>query len=250
MPVRCLELIEQPAGLGHRFVAAVVGRAHDHHEADGVLVAELHRLFGREVKAVALHRHQPRFDVPVVHELVPADLGVHAHHQVGAVGGLARRPPPVLPAALEGEAAQHAGLARAGGRAADRLLGDRRVPQPREHVHAAQLELGRLRVLVLVDHVLVERLGHEAVGLRLHPGRHERGQVEPRVAVEHELVVDDLVGGVGRHAAGRQSVTRHARELGRKDRRYVEVARHTPCTLGMVERHLVLLAKLGRCLSK
>ncbi len=91
-------------------------------------------------------------------------------------------------------------------------VGGRRVPEAREHVHAAQLELGRLRVLVLVDHVLVEGLGHEPVGLGLHPGRHEGGQVEPGVAVEHELVVDDLVGGVGRHAAGRQLVARHALE--------------------------------------
>ena len=116
-----LQLVEQPAGLGHRLVAAVVGRAHDHDQADGVLVAERDRLLGREVVAVALHGHEAGFDLPVVHELVPADLGVHAHHHVGAVGGQARRPPPLLPAALEGEAAQHAGLARSRGRAADRL---------------------------------------------------------------------------------------------------------------------------------
>jgi len=51
-----------------------------------------------------------------------------------------------------------------------------------------------LRVLVLVDHVLVERLGHQALGLRLHPRSDERGEVEARVAIEHEFVVDDLVG--------------------------------------------------------
>ena len=58
------------------------------------------------------------------------------------------------------------------------------------------------------------------VGLRLHPRRHERRQVEPRVAVEHELVVNDLVGGVWRHAPVADDEPVHlgefawARELG------------------------------------
>ena len=71
-----------------------------------------------------------------------------------------------------------------------------RVPQPAQHVHAAHLDLSGARVLVLVDHVLVERLGHEPLGLRLHPRGHERGEVQAGVAVEHELVVHELVRGV------------------------------------------------------
>jgi hypothetical protein len=67
-----------------------------------------------------------------------------------------------------------------------------------EHRHAAGLELGGLRVLVFVDHVLVEALGHELLGLGLHPRGHERGHVQPGVAVEHQLVVDDLVRDVAR----------------------------------------------------
>ena len=50
------------------------------------------------------------------------------------------------------------------------------------------------RVLVLVDHVLVERLGHQLLGLGVHPGGDERGEVQPRAAVEHQLVVDEPVG--------------------------------------------------------
>ena len=38
--------------------------------------------------------------------------------------------------------------------------------------------------------------------------RDERREVQPRVAVEHQLVVDDLVGDVGRHLACRQLVPR------------------------------------------
>ena len=44
------------------------------------------------------------------------------------------------------------------------------------------------------------------VGLRLHPARHERGEVERRVAVEVQLVVHELVGGVGAHALRGQAV--------------------------------------------
>ena len=48
----------------------------------------------------------------------------------------------------------------------------------------------------------------EPVGLRLHPAGDERGEVERGVAVEVELVVDELVGGVGAHALGGQPVLR------------------------------------------
>ena len=49
------------------------------------------------------------------------------------------------------------------------------------------------RVLVFVDHVLVERLGHQLLGLGIHPGGDERGEVEAGVPVEHEFVVDESV---------------------------------------------------------
>jgi hypothetical protein len=55
-------------------------------------------------------------------------------------------------------------------------------------VHAPPLDLGGLRVLILVDHVLAGRKRHQAHHLRLHPGLAERGQVLARVAIEHQLV--------------------------------------------------------------
>ena len=137
---------------------------------------------------------------------------------LGRSAGLPGRAAGVLPAALEREPAEHARLAGAGGRAADRVLGVGRVPEVGEHVHAAVLQVGRARVLVLVDHVLVERLGHQQPGLRLGPRRDERGQVEPRVAVEHQLVVDDLVGDVGVELAVRQPEARDVHRLPGEDR--------------------------------
>ncbi len=70
------------------------------------------------------------------------------------------------------------------------------MPQVGEDVDTTRLHLGSLWVLVLVNHVLGCALDHQPVRVRIHPGGHERGQIEPRVAVEHQLVVDDLVRGL------------------------------------------------------
>jgi hypothetical protein len=55
------------------------------------------------------------------------------------------------------------------------------------------LELGGDGVLVHVDVVLVDGVHDELVALGLHPGGDEGRQVQPRVPVQHQLVVDDLV---------------------------------------------------------
>src|SRR5579871_6708939 len=82
------------------------------------------------------------------------------------------------------------------------------VPQAAEDVHAAPFEFGGLRVLVLVDHVLGGTLGHQHVGLWLHPRGDERGQVQPGVAVEDQLIPHDLQRRTGQHALLRQPVPR------------------------------------------
>ena len=76
------------------------------------------------------------------------------------------------------------------------------MEEARHDVHAARFDLGGLRVLVLVDHVLGERLAHELLGLGLHPGGDEGREVQAGVAVEHELVVDQVVGRARLHLLG------------------------------------------------
>ena len=159
------------------------------------------RAGGLEVEDLALHRDRARLDIPVAAELLPADLDVGAHHQVGladvqVAAGVADL---LLPAPLERHPGEHAGLAGAGGRTAGRVVRGRGVPQVGEDRHAAPLDLGGLRVLVLVDHVLVGALLHQGERLRLHPGRDEGGEVEPGAAVQQQLVLDQLVGDVGGH---------------------------------------------------
>ena len=73
------------------------------------------------------------------------------------------------PAPLGRHAAQHAGLRRPDGRAADGLPGLGGVPQVGQDLDAAALELGRLGVLVLVDEVLVDAEVHQLVDLAAPP---------------------------------------------------------------------------------
>jgi hypothetical protein len=108
-----------------------------------------------------------------------------------------------------------------------------------QHVDAAYLDRRRLGVFVLVDHVLVERLRHELVGHRLHVGGDERGEVEARVAVEHQLVVHHLIGDLGAHLTFGQPVLRDARRLRYEHLLVQRLAGTRERPFGMLERHAV-----------
>jgi hypothetical protein len=90
------------------------------------------------------------------------------------------------------------------------------VPQVGEDLHAARLDLGGLRVLVLVDHVLLDGLGHQQVRLPGHPRRHERREVQAGAAVEQQLAVDHLVGGLEAEAVLRELAQRRIFERGHR----------------------------------
>ena len=81
-----LEVVERRGNLGDRLVASIERRPEDPDHPDRVLVAVRDRGLGVEVKAVALHRYEPRVDVPVVAELLPHHLDVRPHHQVRLLG--------------------------------------------------------------------------------------------------------------------------------------------------------------------
>lgn len=191
-----LDPVEFGGHLGDGLVVAGVGDAEDGDDPDGVLVDVLGELVGPQARGVGLDRDLAQFDVEVAGELLPADLDRPAH-EVGPVGGEALGLAAGAPAEFEGEAAEHGGLAGSGGGAAGGRAAGRRVPQVGQDVDAAGLDLGRLRVLVLVDHVLVEALVHQAVHAVVGPGGAEGGQVLRRVAVEEELVAEQLVDHLG-----------------------------------------------------
>ena len=149
-----LHPVERLADLEDGLVAAVHGGAQDRHHADGVLVALRRGLGAAQMQPPRHHRHVAGLDLPVAAELLPAHLDVGAHHQVRPAGVLASGPAPLAPPPQQRHPAEHARLARPGGGAARRRTAGRRVPQVADDVHAAPLELGGLRILVLVDHVL------------------------------------------------------------------------------------------------
>jgi hypothetical protein len=55
------------------------------------------------------------------------------------------------------------------------------------------LDVRRLGVLVFVDHVLVEGLGHQPLDIFISPSLAEGSEVLSRVAVQHELIVHHSV---------------------------------------------------------
>src|SRR5215208_4972645 len=95
-----LQIVEGLRDLGHRLGGTVEGRAEHGDHADGVLVAELHRLFAIQVEPIPFHRHVAGLHLEVVAELLPADLDVYAHDHVRPLDALSCRSPPLLPAAF------------------------------------------------------------------------------------------------------------------------------------------------------
>jgi hypothetical protein len=75
-----------------------------------------------------------------------------------------------------------------------------------EHADAALLDLGRDRVLGVVDEVAVEVLGDQPLRLGLHPGGDEGRQVAVRVPLERQFLVDQTHPVERRHAAGGELV--------------------------------------------
>ena len=152
------------------------------------------------MEAISFHRHQSWLNVPIAAELVPADLDVDAQDQVRPVCRLAGCLHPLAPEPLQREASEHRGLARSGRGATGHITIAGSVPEMADHVHTAALELRRLRILVLVDHVLVGCLRHQAGSVRRHPGRHERSQVQTGAPVEQQLIRHQVVSHLGPRA--------------------------------------------------
>ena len=155
--------------------------AEDADDADRVLVEVRRHVVGADRVLVLRERDDPRLDVEVAAELLPHHVDVAAEDEVGPVRREVRGLAALLPLPLQGQRAEHDRLGRALGAAARRLA--RRVEQVGQHPHAALLDLGRDRVLRVVDEVAVQVLGDDPLRLRLHPGRDEGGQVALRVAL-------------------------------------------------------------------
>ena len=132
------------------------GGAEDGGDADRVLVDVGLDVLGPDHVLVLPQADDPRFDVEVAAELFPDHVDVAAEDEVRLVDRLARRFAALLPLPLQREGAEHDRLRGALGAAAGRLA--RRVVEVGEHADAALLDLGRDRVLGVVDEVAVQVL--------------------------------------------------------------------------------------------
>ena len=164
------------------------GRAEHGRDADRVLVEVRLHVLGADRVLVLLQRHDPWLDVEVAAELLPHHVDVTSEHEVRSLRREVLCLPALLPLPLQGQGAEHDRLGRPLGAAAGGRAG--RVEQVGQHPDAALLDLGRDRVLGMVDEVAVQVLGDDPLGLRLHPGRDEGGQVSLRITFEVEVLVD------------------------------------------------------------
>ena len=185
-------------------------RAEHGGDADRVLVDVRLDVLGPDHVLVGLQRDDPRLDVEVAAELLPHDVHVAPEHEVRPARVLARRLAALAPFPLQRQRAEHDRLRGALRARAGRLA--RGVEQVSQHADAALLDLGRLRILGVVDEVAVQVLSDDPLRLGLHPRRHESGEVALRDPVEHELLADQPHRVDRAHAVLRQLVVRRGRE--------------------------------------
>ena len=193
-----LQLVERVGQRLHQLVAAGVGDAERRHHEDRVLVDAREHVVGVHAVVARRHRDLAHLDVPVLGELVPHHLHRAAHH-VRACRSACPRPrawpasatwppcPPSMHASDEPIADAPIVLADSGAfqRSASMCTQRRSI--------SAVCGYSSLSIMFLSMAQL-----HERVDLRLLPRLAERGQVLAGVAVEHQLVVHDLEGVVGR----------------------------------------------------
>ncbi len=227
-PLLGLELDEQVVDPDD--VVHVTGerRAEDRGDPDGVLVEVRRHVVGADRVLALGERDDPGLDVEVAAELLPDHVHVAAEDQVRLVDRQVGRLAALLPLPLQGERAEHDRLGRPLRAAAGGL--PRRVEEVGQHPDAALLDLGRDRVLGVVDEVAVQVLGDDPLRLRLHPGRHEGGQVACRVTLEGEVLADQphRVGrthpghgeGRRRHLLGQEAVAEEGSRARRWERRW------------------------------
>ena len=82
------------------------------------------------------------------------------------------------------------------------------MPKIGEHADAAALDLGGLRILILIDQVLVDRQVHQLMHLRSLPGLAEGGQVLLGVAIKEQLFGDRLMNRVRLSTTGGKVIPR------------------------------------------
>ena len=205
-----LQRVQGRADLGDRLVAAVEGRAEDRDHADGVLVARVDRLRARQV-AAGRPPSAPGAARPPSRCRTSPSTPARSRPSPGWAGRADRRPVRGRPAALERHPGEHARLAGAGGRAAGgRRPGPGRATGRRgwsRSAARARPSAGTrpCRSCSCRRHSAISCLACGSIQVVTNVARLSRA-----LPSSMQLVVDQLVGDVGRHRPGRQLVQRCA----------------------------------------
>ena len=154
MPALVLDPDEQVVDPDDVVLVTGEGRTEHGGDADGVLVDVRLDVIGADRVLAGLQRDDPRLDVEVPAELLPHDVHVAAEDEVRGRRGLACGLAALAPVPLQRKAAEHDRLRRPLGARTGRLA--RGMEEVGEHPDAALLDLGRPRVLGVVDEVAVQ----------------------------------------------------------------------------------------------
>ena len=149
-------------------VLTSVSGTKDSTDTDRVLVNQVNGLLGVDNVALLGTVDISLLDVEVTGGLFPAHLNSAVHDNVRARVVLALGLALVLPALLHGQRAQHDRLGGANSRSTHGILipdVSWAVEKAGNHVDAAILNLCGVRVLLVVDEVLAEGLGHDFLDL-------------------------------------------------------------------------------------
>ena len=183
--------------------------AFDRHDADRIFVAHRESQLRIERRLLERQGNRSHLDLPQLRELFPHDLETGRNHEIRLVVRLALRFALRAPAKPRGHAAQHAGFRRTDSQRPGfpfGLLG--RVPQIGHDVDAAGGHYGHARVLGLVDIIDIDGLVHQLRSVVVHIGRYESGQIQARLGLRKGLVLDHLIGDLGRGRMHRNRLCR------------------------------------------
>lgn len=171
-----------------------------------------------------------RLNIPIPAELLPTDVRLVPHHQVGLGVVQTQTRTPLLPPLLHGQRTQHNSLGTAHRRSTHGITVahgvDRGgVEQRRQHAHATVGDLLARRILVRIDKVDIERVHHQLTRLVLHVRRDEAGQIQNGAGIDLAQVLDDLVHNLTGNTLIRHDALRdRLRHSTRGERRIHKVA--------------------------
>lgn len=141
-----------------------VGSTDNGTDTNCVLIHQIDSLLGVDDKAGSGTVDVLLLNIKVASGLLPTHLHGTVHDNVGTGVVLTLGLALVLPALLHGQSTEHDGLGGANGGGTHCVLTLRfrgAVEQTGNHVHAAVLDLGGVGVLLVVNKVLAERVGHD-----------------------------------------------------------------------------------------